>query len=136
MRTRPMDDGTYTSKRGVEVTVRRVPQPDCPYSSQAIEVRYGKGYSPGRAVWFPDAPRCWAKAGQILDFFLEDKTSLGSPIVAATEAQNKALASRRSGRSRRSPSTPTQAPVGLLGGDARTQMPGVVHVGREAGGLR
>jgi len=71
----------YTSRRGVPVTVRRIPVPDSPGGAEQLEVRYGKSGRPGTVVWLPDVPRCWRTVHQIIAWFRDDRDNYGKPFV-------------------------------------------------------
>jgi len=65
-----IDDGTYTSKKGIKVTVRRVPHPGCPYASKMVEIDYATGMT----VFYPDVARCTKKAqGRFLNFLKDQR---------------------------------------------------------------
>jgi hypothetical protein len=77
------------STRGVTVTVSRIPTPGI--SIATIEVKYGKG-GRGKECWWPDVSRCYDQITQVLDHFMHDRTSLGSPIRMGRQQNNHALA--------------------------------------------
>jgi|GEM_PF-6709473 hypothetical protein len=70
----------YASDRRVEVMVKRVAMPDAHSSVRQLQIQYGTHQRPGTVVWLPDVPRCWPKAEQIIDQFLQDRDNLGRPF--------------------------------------------------------
>ena len=77
--TKP-ESGTHFSRRGVEITVSRIPQPDCPHGSQQVEIRYGRKVRTGLCEWFPDTPRLWPRIADVLSNFINDCDAYGRAI--------------------------------------------------------
>ena len=76
-----IETGTFYSQRGVEVTVTRVPIPDAPGLVQQLQIQYGLNRRPGTIVWYPDVQRCWPRAQQVVEHFLEDRDNLGRTFL-------------------------------------------------------
>jgi hypothetical protein len=71
------DDAIFINRTGIEVTVKRIPVADAPKSVRHIQIQYGSHQRPGTVVWLPDVPRCWPRAEQIIDHYLQDCDNLG-----------------------------------------------------------
>lgn len=94
-----IESGDFISLRGVRVTVKRIPQPDCPRNSQQIQVQYRGKIRPGLVVWFPDVPRCEPSIRRVLDHYQHDRDNLGQEIPQASERVLATLENARQGRS-------------------------------------
>ena len=122
--------GTFTSRRGVDVTVSRIPHHDCPFGSRQVEIRYGDTGRPGTEAWLPDVPRGWHLVHDVTEFFRDDRDTLGpplrNPLRTASQAcreESEPVLTKEAQMAPDRPGTPEVGPVGEIPGSTAQGAP-------------
>lgn len=84
-----MNEATYTSAMGRQVRVEKFDTPDDPCDTKQLWVRYHQG-GKGREIFYPDTPRFWPKAQEVVELYRQDIDDLGTPFKSQSETQRKA----------------------------------------------